>query len=176
MSDRAAVQHLIASVSRKCPPSVWDTEMPITEIINLIQIDDTLATSGQPTEEELAAVAEAQFEVVINLALHDDPRYSLPDEAGTVTRLGMTYVHIPVIFTAPNASDLSTFFEALDAHRGKKLLIHCAANKRVTAFLGLYRVIKQNWAADAAFMPMRQVWEPNEVWAAFIAEMLARRP
>ena len=54
----------------------------VSDIHNYLRIDDALATSGQPSMEELGAAARDGVEVVINLALHDDPRYSLPDEAG----------------------------------------------------------------------------------------------
>jgi protein tyrosine phosphatase (PTP) superfamily phosphohydrolase (DUF442 family) len=144
----------------------------ITDIINFLRIDASLSTSGQPSVEELAAVARDGTEVVINLALHDDARYSLPDEAATVASLGMTYLHIPVKFDAPKESELFAFFDAMEHHRGRKLLVHCAANKRVTAFLGLYRAICEGWDVDRAFAPMRQIWEPNAAWAPFIAAML----
>lgn len=147
----------------------------VTDIYNYLRIDETLSTSGQPSEEELAAAAREGFQVVINLALHDDPRYSLRDETGTVTGLGMTYVHIPVQFTAPTEKDLLAFFAAMEAHRGKRILLHCAANKRVTSFLGLYRVLRQKWETEAAFAPMREIWEPNEAWAPFIAAMLGKK-
>lgn len=141
------------------------------DIYNYIRIDDTLATSGQPSAEELEDVARSGVEVVINLAPHD-ARYSLPDEAGAVGALGMMYTHIPVRFDAPGEADLLTFFAALETHRGKRLLIHCAANKRVTSFLGLYRVIRQQWEVEPAFETMHQVWDPNSVWSSFIAAML----
>lgn len=144
------------------------------DILNYLRIDAGLATAGQPSEEELAAVAREGTEVVVNLALHDDPRYSLPDEAGSVGALGMTYVHIPVRFDAPTEADLHTFFTAMEAHRGKKMFLHCAANKRVTAFLGLYRVLVQQWDVERAFAPMKEVWEPNAVWAPFIGSMLRK--
>jgi protein tyrosine phosphatase (PTP) superfamily phosphohydrolase (DUF442 family) len=144
----------------------------VSGILNYLRIDAALATSGQPSVDELGAVASDGTEVVINLALHDDPRYSLPDEAGTVSALGMTYVHIPVKFDAPAESDLFAFFDAMERHRGRKLYVHCAANKRVSAFLGLYRVIREGWDADRAFAPMHEIWEPNAAWAPFIEAML----
>ena len=143
-----------------------------SDIVNYLRIDDTLATAGQPSVEELAALARDGTHVVINLALHDDPRCSLPDEPGTVAALGMRYVHIPVKFDAPQESELFAFFDAMDAHRGRKVLVHCAANKRVTAFLGLYRAIRLGWDPERAFEPMRAIWEPNAAWAPFIAAML----
>ena len=145
-----------------------------SDIINYLPIDAALATSGQPTVDELAAVARDGTEVVINLALHDDPRYSLPDEAGTVGSLGMVYVHIPVRFDAPREAELFAFFDAMDHFGRRKVLVHCAANKRVSAFLGLYRAIRCGWDAEKSFAPMRQIWEPNAAWAPFIAAMLEK--
>jgi uncharacterized protein (TIGR01244 family) len=146
------------------------TNADVTSIYNYREVDATLATSGQPTEEQLLSVARDGFQVVINLALHDDPRYSLKDETASVTSLGMEYIHIPVDFQSPTESDLQTFFAAMDAHRQQKVLVHCAANKRVTAFVGLYRTIKLGWPVDKAFALMHSVWEPDRVWAAFIEE------
>ena len=147
----------------------------VTDIYNYLPIDEKLATSGQPSEEELAAAAKGGVEVVINLALHDDPRYSLPDESGCVRGLGMTYVHIPVQFDAPKEDDLEAFFDAMEAHRGRRILVHCAANKRVTAFLGLYRALREKWEPERAFAPMKEIWEPNPVWAAFIESTLRKQ-
>lgn len=61
---------------------------------------------------------------------------------GTVRSLGLSYINIPVQFAAPSEADLIAFFAAMEANRGHKLWIHCAANYRVSAFLRLYRVIK----------------------------------
>ena len=141
-------------------------------IYNYRYVDDSLATSGQPSVAQLQSIAAAGFTAVINLALHDDPRYSLPDEAGAVAALGLDYVHIPVKFAAPTQDDLLAFFDAMDEHRGQKVWVHCAANMRVSAFLGLYRVLRQGWEEDRAFELMHSLWEPNEVWSSFIATAL----
>lgn len=137
------------------------------------QVTPDLATSGQPSEEELAAIASAGYEVVINLALHDDPRYSLPDETAVVEGLGLDYVHIPVPFDAPSDRDLQKFFDAMDAHKARRLWIHCAANLRVPAFLGLYRRLREGWPDDRAFELMHDVWVPDPVWDSFIRKQLA---
>ncbi|HTT38917.1 MAG TPA: protein tyrosine phosphatase family protein [Burkholderiales bacterium] len=149
-------------------------EAQVSDIYNYRAVDALLSTSGQPTEDELRVVAREGFEVVINLALHDDPRYSLRDETGLVQSLGIRYVHIPVQFAAPTEADLDAFFAAMEQHRGRKILVHCAANKRVTAFLGLYRVIRQGWREEDAFALMHSVWQPDAVWSPFIAAMLER--
>ena len=145
----------------------------ITAIHNYRPLDAQLATSGQPNEDQIAAIAAEGYEVIINLALHDDPRYSLRDEAGTARALGVDYVHIPVKFDAPTTQDLHAFFEAIERHAHRRVWVHCAANMRVTAFLGLFRVLRQGYSEERAFEPMHSVWKPNAVWAAFIAAQLA---
>jgi len=146
----------------------------IADIPNYRELDARISTSGQPSEWQFEAIAEAGFEVVINLGLHDDPRYALPDEAAVVGSLGMDYIHIPVRFEAPAEAELLNFFTVLESHAHRKVLIHCAANKRATAFLGLFRVVRQGWPIDAAFAPMRSVWKPEAVWSAFISAILAK--
>ena len=130
--------------------------------------DDVWGTSGQPTEAQLKTIAEAGATTIINLALHGDPRYSLRDEAGAVRELGMHYVHIPVQFSAPTQEDLAAFFDAMDAHRGERVWVHCAANFRVSAFLGLYRVLRRGWQRQDAFALMHDLWDPDPVWKNFI--------
>jgi protein tyrosine phosphatase (PTP) superfamily phosphohydrolase (DUF442 family) len=141
-------------------------------IYNYRAIDERLATSGQPSVRQLQAIDEAGFTVIINLALHDDPRYSLPDEQGSAASLGLKYVHIPVRFGSPTKQDLRAFFDAMDEHRGEKVWVHCAANMRVSAFLGLYRVIRQGWQEERAFELMRGLWQPDKVWSSFISAAL----
>ena len=136
---------------------------------NFRQLTPTFATSGQPKEEDLKAIADAGYEVVINLALHNDPRYSLVDEAGTVASLKMTYIHIPVQFDNPTVENMNAFFNAVDQHKDRKLWVHCAANYRVTAFVGLYRVMREGWERDCAFELMNSVWAPKDYPAAFQA-------
>lgn len=136
------------------------------------QAAPNLATSGQPRAEQFNAIAAAGYEVVINLALHDDPRYSLPDEPGIVRGLGLEYVHIPVKFDAPTAGDLELFFQAMETHRHGRIWLHCAANLRVTAFLGLYRHLREGWSERQAFELMNEIWQPNQTWSSFIRSRL----
>jgi protein tyrosine phosphatase (PTP) superfamily phosphohydrolase (DUF442 family) len=148
----------------------------LSSIHNVRPVDPRLGTSGQPTVAQLRAIAEAGFTTVINLALHDDPRYSLPDEAGTVKALGMHYVHIPVQFAAPTRQDFRDFCVALKTHENEQVWLHCAANWRVSAFLGLYRVIEQGWEQEAAFAQLYALWQPDDVWSGFIAAVLEASP
>jgi hypothetical protein len=64
------------------------------------------------------------------------------------------------------------FFAAMQRYKDSKVLVHCAANKRVTAFLGLYRALKEGWRPEEAFRLMHSVWQPVALWSAFISRVL----
>ena len=75
---------------------------------------------------------------MINLALHSHEK-ALPDEAGSVAALGMTYVHIPVDFQNPTERDFAGFVTAMQAAQTAPVHVHCIANYRVSAFFYRYR-------------------------------------
>jgi protein tyrosine phosphatase (PTP) superfamily phosphohydrolase (DUF442 family) len=135
-------------------------------IRNFVAIDDIYATAGQPTEDQLRVVAEHGFEVVINLGLLD-PRYCLPDEAGSVSRLGMLYHHIPVDFQNPTLADLERFCDAMLSARPRKTFVHCAANLRVSCFMSLFGERHLDWTPEQVNSHFRRLWSPNDVWQRF---------
>ena len=90
------------------------TSSSMANIYNMLSLADNLGTSGQPTSAQLAAIKEAGYEVVINLATGTTPR-DLPNEAAMVAAQGMEYIHIPVIWDNPTEADLARFFEVMDA-------------------------------------------------------------
>jgi protein tyrosine phosphatase (PTP) superfamily phosphohydrolase (DUF442 family) len=146
---------------------------PLAGIYNYRRLGDMLSTSGQPGEAELAAIAEAGFEVVINLGL-SGTEYALRDERGSVERLGMDYLHIPVLWEAPSAEDLDRFIAAMQSLEGRQVFVHCAANKRVSTFIALYRIAALGWPRETALGEIRAIWEPNPIWQRFIDTELSR--
>ena len=111
--------------------------MSTDSIYNFIRVNERILTGGQPTAEQLRAAAEEGIQAVINLATYN-PEHSLENEQGLVQSLGMAYYPIPVIWDQPKEADFEAFEAALDALGDQKVLIHCAANYRVTAFYSLY--------------------------------------
>ena len=147
----------------------------LESIPTFVALSALLATAGQPSEAQLKAVAAAGFEIVINLALHGDPSYSLKNEAVTVEALGMQYVHIPVQFASPQLAALAAFSAAMEQAGSSKIFVHCRHNKRVPVFIALYRILKLSWTHDVALSAMRAVWQPDETWERFIAQALTPR-
>jgi len=136
-------------------------------IYNWFRLDDRLTTSGQPSEDHLAGIRDMGVRHIVNLGLHTHER-ALPDEAGSVAALGMTYIHIPVDFQNPTEADFGRFCEVMDDLRDVPVHIHCIANYRVSAFFYRYRRDVLGWDDARAQADMEKLWQPNEVWAEFI--------
>ena len=139
------------------------------EIPNWQRLDDRITTSGQPSEEQLAAIRRIGTETVINLGLHSHEK-ALPDEAATVRALGMDYVHIPVDFNRPTEEDFARFCDAMAGAEGHYIHIHCVVNARVSAFLYRYRRDVLGMPEAEARSRMNALWQPGGIWAAFIGD------
>ena len=141
------------------------------DIYNWRRLNERLTTSGQPSEAQLRQLRALGVEHVVNLGLHTHEQ-ALPDEAGSVADLGMTYIHIPVQFDNPTEADFVSFCEALQELGDAPTHVHCIANYRVSAFFYRYRRDVLGWDEAEARQEMEDVWNPGKlaVWADFIAE------
>jgi ADP-ribose pyrophosphatase YjhB (NUDIX family) len=143
---------------------------PLQAIFGFLPMGEQFGTAGQPGAEQFALVAQEGYKCVINLALASS-QGALPDEQALVEGLGMSYVHIPVEFGAPRPADLKRFFEVME-RVPDKVFIHCIANKRVSAFMFLYRVLKMGHPVAEAEMALHRIWTPDPVWQDFIDRAL----
>lgn len=141
----------------------------LASIRQFLPISEQLATAGQPTEAQFAVIAEAGYEVVINLALPTSD-HALAHEPALVKSLGLTYIAIPVLWEQPTQADLERFFAAIAAHRSQKILVHCAANMRVSAFVYLYRRLQLGVSEAEAQQDLHRIWQPNPIWQQFIEQ------
>jgi uncharacterized protein (TIGR01244 family) len=148
----------------------------MTNILNLTILNDSLWSAGQPTRAQLAVIAEQGFELVINLALPTSDN-AIPDEAELVRSLGMDYIHIPIIWESPKPGDLHKFMDTMDSLAGGKIFVHCAMNYRASAFIALWRVLRQGWKREQAFAVQETIWglEEYPVWDKFVETALSGR-
>ena len=137
--------------------------MSSAEIFNFIRIDDKTVTAGQPTEDQLRSVSSEGYQAVINLATID-PRYSLDDEEKSCKSLGMTYFHIPVEWENPRLEDYEEFKRVMTEVADQQVLIHCAANYRVTAFYAAYANRFLGWSDEQASNLRDRIWASNPDW------------
>jgi uncharacterized protein (TIGR01244 family) len=136
-------------------------------IYNWRRLDPRITTSGQPTESQLAEIHALGVRHVINLGLHSHEK-ALPDEASSVSGLGMAYIHIPVDFQNPTDRDFDQFCSAMKQLEEAPVHVHCIANYRVSAFFYRYRRDVLGMNETRARADMEEVWKPEGVWAAFV--------
>ncbi len=153
--------------------AVEDVAPSLEKIVNFRQYSENFASSGQPSAEQFAAIAEQGFERIVYIAFTNNQN-ALPDADQVVKGLGMEYMHVPVTFDNPLPDDFYAFSDSMQRNTDKKTLLHCQVNARATAFSFLYRVIHEEVSISEAKADMNTVWQPNEVWRDFIFEVLAQ--
>ena len=140
---------------------------PINDIQNYFPLPLSIGTSGQPTTQQFKDIQAAGFDVVVNLAMPDSDN-ALANEGALVSENGMTYVHIPVPWDAPDANHLAQFFGVMDAMlaQDKKVWVHCAANYRASAFTYKYLTMNQGLSEPESTTPLLTKWLPHmdEAW------------
>ena len=137
------------------------------EILNYIKINELISTSGQPSAEQFKQIAQNDFEVVINLALHNASN-AIENEDKIVTDLEMAYFHIPVDFENPKPSDVKLFLNTLQALGANKVWIHCALNYRVSAFMYIYHKYVLQTPFDDIDISLFEEWSPDTKWQEII--------
>ncbi len=142
--------------------------MCIEDITNYIQVSDRIASSGQPNDHQFKNIADAKYQVVINLAMPNSDN-AIPEEGNIVTAHKMAYVHIPVPFDAPNVDHLRKFIKVMAAFSDEKVWAHCVVNYRVSAFLYQYQRLVHGATPEQARKVMLPSWQPNDVWQRFMA-------
>ncbi len=145
----------------------------LAEIRNHLQLSDTLHSGGMPTPEQLSALAAEGVRVVINLATPKSEDW-IPNEKELVEAQNIAYYNIQVDWDAPVLDDLNKFSAVMDMHQHKKVLVHCQANFRATAFIALYRTNRLGWSEQNALKELQKIWNPAEypVWKKFIEKSL----
>lgn len=152
--------------------AVEEADPALAEIVNFRQYSPTFASSGQPSREQFATIAENGFERVVYIAFTNNQN-ALADADLVVKGLGMEYMQVPVDFNNPLPSDFYAFADSMRRNTDKKTLLHCQVNARATAFSFLYRVLYEGVGVAEAKEDMNSVWQPNEVWRDFIFAVMA---
>lgn len=142
------------------------------DIYNFLQLTETLSSSGMPTPQQLHEIAGAGVQFVVNLATPKSEGW-MPDEAEVFQHLGVAYLSIPVDWDNPTPQNLTEFMDALDAHAGSRVHVHCQANYRATGFIAAYRILRLGWKKEDAFVDLQKIWNPEEypVWQAFMEQV-----
>ena len=151
--------------------------MSTESIFNFIRVSESVATGGQPTQAQIETARAEGVEAVVNPAPHDQQSGALPDEEDLVESLGMAYHHIPVEWMMPLKENFTAFVQTMDSLGDRKVLVHCAANYRATAFYSTYAMRKHGWSAQQADALIARIWASrpdvhmDETWRTFLEEI-----
>ena len=137
------------------------------DIVNYLKISGNIQTSGQPKENEFELIRATGVDTLVNLAMPDS-KTAIVNEGEIVTKNGMNYIHIPVVWTSPKTEQFEFFSSILSLHSDKSIWIHCALNWRVASFVFLYRTKKLGVPQEEALKSLEKIWSPNEVWTTFL--------
>jgi protein tyrosine phosphatase (PTP) superfamily phosphohydrolase (DUF442 family) len=140
--------------------------------INYVEAAPGIATGGMPRSAQFARIADAGFDMIVNLA-PDDALGAHADEQALVRKQGMAYAHLPIDFASPSAEDYRRFAALMRSTHGHgRTLVHCQLNLRASSLVFLYRVIERGEPADDAYAAVSAVWQPNATWRRFLRETL----
>ncbi|MCC0175666.1 protein tyrosine phosphatase family protein [Waterburya agarophytonicola K14] len=131
------------------------------------QINENIATSGQPTPEQFPWIKDAGYRVIVNLAMSCSTN-ALANEGAIVTDLGLVYIQIPVVWENPTLDDVKLFFQTMRAFQERKVWVHCAKNMRVSCFIYFWQKYVLRLSEAEARYPMNQIWQPTGVWQQLI--------
>ncbi len=146
--------------------------MSVNKAYNFHAVNDTVATAGRVEPEQLAQLGSEGFEVVINL-LPDSSQYAVTEERQLVEAQGIEYLYLPVDFARPTVADYRQFRQLMQRAGDRKLLVHCAANYRVSAFYSRYAIEAGRWSLAEADQFILSIWQPDEhpPWPRWLEEV-----
>ena len=146
--------------SASCPRQHCETLVRIMVIRANRKVDLRCRHTGaQPRNGAICASAYCR---------HAKSSKALPDEAATVDRLGMTYIHIPVEFQNPTEQDFLQFCAVMEQLQDVPVHVHCIANARVSAFFYRFRRDVLGMDEARARAEMEAVWRPKGIWVEFV--------
>ncbi|HUH36775.1 MAG TPA: protein tyrosine phosphatase family protein [Spongiibacteraceae bacterium] len=151
--------------------------MTIEHTYNFKRMSERVDTAGALNETILRQLGDYGYQVVINL-LPDSSDHAVDAEASLVCEQGIVYEYIPVDFSAPSRDDYAQFSKLLSLYSSRKVLAHCAANYRVSAFYALHAYQQLGWTQDQVHGLIDALWtlsplDQNPAWAALVSDILA---
>ena len=143
------VAHAKPGPAKPAAPKNIDQTPPLVPIPNARVSEGGLLVGGQPSAEQLRAIQEAGYRMVVSL--RTDGEKGDEREQAAVERLGLKFVSIPVAgpagLTEENARALS---KALSEQDVLPAVVHCSIGERAAALLGLEAFVVDRVSATAA--------------------------
>jgi uncharacterized protein (TIGR01244 family) len=114
-----------------------------------MKINDQVTVGPQPSEEEIAQLAQDGFQTVVNFRTDGEEEQPLSPaaEGEKVESAGMKYLNIPVSMESMGPEQVDQFrsqFKDLS----KPLYAHCKSGKRAGAMVMMHMAVEQGMTGD----------------------------
>ncbi|VBB43741.1 putative Beta-lactamase hydrolase-family protein [uncultured Paludibacter sp.] len=137
---------------------------------NYFQYSDKLSSGAQPTEEEIAELKKAGFEVVFNIST-PTAKNALINEAAVTEKLGMYYVHFPVDCSDLQPIHYNTFAGIMNGLADKKVFVHCGANIKSSNLIHMYDVLAKGKDELLSLETLFKIQIPEDKWFDYFKKM-----
>lgn len=135
--------------------------------MNFLRVSPRLATGGHFTDDGIAALAQQDVSLVIDL--RDRPP---KDQEERLAAAGIRWINVPVVWEAPHRDDFEAFSRFMSENDDESILVQCQANYRASAMTYLYRVTQEGVPEPEARKDLNAIWTPEGTWEAYIDEIL----
>lgn len=146
-----AQEHLAVAPSQAISAAVCLSDR---EIENFARIAPGITRGAQPSDKALKAMAKDGVKTIIDLRMNG---IGTVNEEALTNKLGMKYVHIPMMLTTPSNAQVAQFLSVVNSPANLPVYIHCRQGADRTGTLcGIYRRKVQGWDFDKTYAEMRE--------------------
>ena len=143
-----------------------------TEVPRVLCLDDDFATGAQPVGDAYAKAAENGFRSVVSFRTANEG-LDLARERAKVEAVGMRYINIPVVSSAPQPEQADQFLRLARDKANHPMLVTCASANRVGAFMMIFRVVDQGWSEDKALQEAVKIGLNSDKLKRFAQDYIA---
>ena len=112
------------------------------------RIEDSVAIGGQPTAEQIPALAAAGYKTVI--CLRQESEFDAGPVAQAARQAGLAYVRVPISAKEPADAAADEFLRVTDDPGIYPVYIHCGSGNRAAALWMIRRVLREGWTIGVA--------------------------
>jgi uncharacterized protein (TIGR01244 family) len=126
------------------------TTEEVAGVRNFKRVETTVACAGATDVEAMPAIKKLGFAAIINLRQASEAGVDIPKAQEAAKAAGLNYVHIPFNASAPDATVVERFLEAVKQPGNQPAFIHCGSGNRAAALWFIKRVRVDGWDTDRA--------------------------
>ncbi len=116
-------------------------------VYQVATMDGNIYVGAQPAESALPALKKLQIKTLINLRQKSEMTF---DEQAAVTKLGMSYINIPIDVNKLGMDEIKQFNQAVYEPKNYPIFIHCESGNRVAMMLAINNIMESKTPVDAA--------------------------